>query len=335
MDYRASQVREFVDSSLPPHATIAAIGAIGGMLPPVPAGAIRIDEPLARFCIDMPVHHHASNLAAGIAYDFSKTLSVPAFIVDPVGVDEMDDVARISGSPLFPRFSFVHALNIRATARRVSNEIKIPFEALRVVVCHLGGGFSIAPLVNGRIVDSDNRMEAAPFTPERAGGIPPLPLLEACFSGMWTQEELHDQLYGHGGLYAYFGTKDVRNVAALREKGDPLAMLIYDAMIYQVCKEIGAMASVLNFDLHGIILTGGVSKEAYLSSQIIRRCSKLARVFHIPGEDENESIARTVQTVLMGQEPAMTWPDCVIPDIKRDPLKALGWEKPGNKAEQR
>jgi butyrate kinase len=327
-DFRASQVREFVHECLPPKAAIIAVGAIGGMLPPVPAGAIRIDEALAKYCIETPMHHHASNLAAGIAYEYARTLSVPAFIVDPVGVDEMSDVARISGSPLFPRFSFVHALNIRATARRLSKQIGIPFESLRVVACHLGGGFSIAPLVDGRIVDSDNRMESAPFTPERAGGIPPLPLLEACFSGAWKKEELHDQLYGQGGLYAYFGTKDVKLVAALREKGDRLAVLVFDAMIYQICKEIGAMASVLDFDLHGIILTGGVSKEPYLSSQIIRRCSKLAPIFHFPGEDENESIARTVQAVLSGQERAMEWPSCIIPDSKRDPLLSLGWEKP-------
>ncbi|TXT42055.1 MAG: butyrate kinase, partial [Spirochaetes bacterium] len=287
---RAAQVREFVTAKVAEGLKIAAVGAIGGMVPPVPAGTIQIDETFARYCIETPVYRHASNLAAPIAYDFALAAGAPAFAVDPVGVDDLADIARISGSPLFPRFSYVHALNIRATAKELSARLGVPFDQLRVVACHLGGGFSIAPLRRGKIIDSDNRMEGAPFTPERAGGVPPIPLLEACFSGEWTKAELLEQLYGKGGLAAYFGTKDLRKVEELREAGDPIAQLVVDAMIYQVLKEIGAMASVLDFDLHGVILTGGVSKDPYVATKIIQGCERLAPVFHYPGENENEAI---------------------------------------------
>lgn len=332
-DRRKARVREFLDKVLAGR-SVAAVGAIGGMVPPVPSGTIRIDETFSAYCLDTPVYRHASNLAAPMAYDFSLEFGSPAFAVDPVGVDEMEDIARISGSPLFPRFSFVHALNIRATAKKLSARLGIPFESLRAVACHLGGGFSIAPVSGGKIIDSDNRMEGAPFTPERAGGVPPIPLLEACFSGEWTREDLLDRLYGRGGLFAYFGTKDLKEVEALRESGDKAAALVVDAMAYQVLKEIGAMASVLDFDLHGIILTGGVSKDPYLSARIIEKCGKLAPVFHYPGENENEAIAEAVLEVLSGKDKAMDWPGCVLPREKTDPLFALGWKPPRTKAAQ-
>jgi butyrate kinase len=322
--YREEFVRKFVDAALPGDTQLVASGAIGGMLPPVPSGVIVIDSELARYCLETPVYQHASNLAAPIAFDISHSLGIPAYAVDPVGVDEMNDIARISGSPLFPRFSFVHALNIRATAKKLAQVLGKSFGDLRIVACHLGGGFSIAPLAGGRIIDSDNRMEGAPFTPERAGGVPPIPLMEACFSGKWTKADLHRQLYGQGGLFAYLGTKDIRKVVSMIESGDNFAKFIYDAMVYQICKEIGAMASVLKFRLDGIILTGGAAREKYLASEIESRCSGLAKVYNFPGENENEAIAQSVAEVLAGSALALDWPGCILPVEKTDPLRAFG-----------
>lgn len=324
-------VEAFLESALPAGTFLAAVGAIGGMLQPVPSGVIFIDDALARYCLESPVYHHASNLAAPIAREIGKQRNIPAYAVDPVGVDEMDAVARISGSPLFPRFSFVHALNIRATAKKLALRLGMPFDRLRAVVCHLGGGFSIAPLANGRIFDSDNRMEAAPFTPERAGGIPPIPLLEACYSGRWSREDLHRQLYGEGGIFAYLGTRDIRKVAEMIQGGDSFAKLIYDAMIYQICKEIGAMASTLEYRLDGIILTGGVAHEPYLVSRIEANCGKLAQLYHYPGENENEAIAESVFDVLEGGSSAMTWPGCVLSPESIDPLIIHGRKKADGK----
>jgi butyrate kinase len=324
LDHREELVRKFFDTHLK-DLKCCAIGAIGGMLPPVPSGVIEINEELAVFSHKTPVYQHASNLAAPLAYRLSKDYNCPTYAVDPVGVDEMSPIARISGAPDFPRFSFVHALNIRATVRKLAAQLGRQFEEMRCVVCHLGGGYSIAPFDRGRIVDSDNRMEGAPFTPERAGGIPPIPLLEACFSGKYTKQELHKNLYGAGGIYSYLGTKDIKEVVRRIKDGDTFAKFIYDAMIYQICKEIGAMASVLDFDMDGIIITGGVANEKYLASEISRKCGLLGKVFVFPGENENEAIAESVWRALTGVEKAMQWPDCILKDELIDPL--YEWRK--------
>ncbi|MBN1150249.1 butyrate kinase [candidate division WOR-3 bacterium] len=312
VDFREELIQNFVKGALPEKEKVNGIGAIGGMLPPVPSGVIELNETLADFSLNRPVYQHASNLAAPIAFRLSKFLKAVSYVVDPVGVDELNPIARISGCPEFPRFSFVHALNIRATVRKLAKELNKDFHEMRCVVCHLGGGFSIAPFDRGKIVDSDNRMEGAPFTPERAGGVPPIPLLEACFSGKYKREELHKKLYGAGGIYSYLGTKDIREVVRRINEGDKYAKFIYDAMIYQICKEIGSMASVLDFDFDGIIITGGVAKECYLTGEIKRKCSKLGMVYVYPGENENEAIATSVSMVLTGKEKAMKWPQCIV-----------------------
>lgn len=320
VDYREELVRKFVDVEKPRDCEVAAVGALGGMLPPVPSGVIALNRELADFSLLTPVYQHASNLGAPLAYRIALTSGIPAYVVDPVGVDEMQPIARISGAPDFPRFSFVHALNIRATVRKLAAELGKGFDEMRCVACHLGGGYSIAPLAGGRIIDSDNRMEAAPFTPERAGGVPPIPLLEACFSGRYTRDELHKKLYGAGGIYAYLGTKDIREVARRIRAGDTFAKFIYDAMIYQICKEIGAMASVLDFDIDGIVVTGGVANEEYLAGEIVRRCSRLAPVYLYPGENENEAIASSISRVIAGREKPLEWPSCIMTGRAIDPL---------------
>lgn len=320
VDYREQLVRDFFRECLPQGARVAGIGALGGMLPPVPSGVIALNGELADFSLNTPVYQHASNLGAPLSYRIAETFGVPAFVVDPVGVDEMAPIARISGSPDFPRFSFVHALNIRATVRKLALELSLGFDEIRCVACHLGGGYSIAPVAGGRIIDSDNRMEGAPFTPERAGGIPPIPLLEACFSGRYTRDQLYRKLYGAGGVYAYLGTKNIREMVSRSESGEPFAGFIYDAMIYQIVKEIGAMASVLDFDLHGIIVTGGVANAKHLSGEIVRKCSRIAPVFMYPGENENEAIASSIQRVLRGAEAPLSWPGCILSACEIDPL---------------
>jgi butyrate kinase len=325
VDYREGLVREVVNKNLPEGSKIAAIGAIGGMLPPVPSGVINLNQELADFSLNTPVYQHASNLGAPVAFRLAQSYKIPAYVVDPVSVDEMAPIARISGAADFPRFSFGHPLNIRATVRKLAAKLGKDFNQMRCVACHLGGGYSIAPFDRGKIVDSDNRMEGAPFTPERAGGVPPIPLLEACFSGKYSKEQLHKKLYGAGGIYGYLGTKNIKEVVKRINEGDSFAKFIYDAMIYQICKEIGAMASVLDFDMDGIILTGGVANEKYLTSEIIRKCGKLGPIYHYPGENENEAIAESVWLTIEGKEKAKDWPGCIIKDEQIDPL--WDWRK--------
>jgi len=317
LDYRERLVRQFINDFLPGNAKIVACAGRGGMLTPVPSGVIKVNEELVDFSLNSPVYQHASNLGAPLAYRIAQTYKVDAFIVDPVSVDELTPIARISGSPDFPRFSFVHALNIRATVRKLSERLGKKFEEMRCVVAHLGAGFSIAAFDRGKMVDNDNRMESAPLTPERAGGVPPIPLVNACFSGKYTKKELMKKLYGEGGVYVYLGTKDMREIVQRVKNGDEFATLIYDAMIYQICKEIGAMASVISFDVDGIIITGGLANSKHLVNEIKKKVHKIGNIYVYPGSNENEALAQSVLRVLQGAEKFMSWPVKVSGEEKR------------------
>ncbi len=308
VDYREKIVRQFITDNLPVNSSIVACAGRGGMLSPVPSGVIKINKELVDFSLITPVYQHASNLGAPLAYRVAQTYKVDAFIVDPVGVDEFTPVARISGCPDFPRFSFVHALNIRATIHRLSKEINKDFEQMKCVVAHLGAGFSIAAFDRGKIVDNDNRMESASFTPERAGGIPPIPLINACFSGKYTKQELMKKLYGEAGIFAYLGTKDLREVLSQIQKKNKHSEIVYNAMIYQICKQIGSMASVLDFDLDGIIITGGLAHSEKLINDIKSKVHKIGNVYAYPGSNENRALASSVLRVIQGQDKFMTWP---------------------------
>ncbi|MDI6701092.1 MAG: butyrate kinase [bacterium] len=308
VDYRYEKVENFLKDNLKSNYKIVATAGRGGMLTPVPSGVIKINEELVNFSLYTPVYQHASNLGAPLAYRVAKKNGVDSFIVDPVSVDEFKDVARISGAKDFPRFSFVHALNIRATVRKLSEILGIDFNSIKCVVAHLGAGFSIAAFVDGKIVDNDNRMESAPFTAERAGGVPPIPLVNACFSGKFTKEQILKKLYGEGGLYGYLRTKDLREVLRMIEGGDKYAELIYNAMIYQIAKEIGSMASVMNFEMDGIILTGGMAYSGKLVKDISKKVEKIGKIYVFPGSNENEALALGVYRVLKGEERYLTWP---------------------------
>lgn len=307
LDYRSECIQDFLDDALGDHDLIACAGR-GGMLTPVPSGVIQVNEMLVDFALNSPVYQHASNLGAPLANRIAKPQGLPAFIVDPVSVDELPPIARVSGFEELPRFSFVHALNIRASARRLANELDKPFEELRAVVAHLGAGFSIAVLLNGKLVDSSNRMEVSPFSPERAGGLPPLPLIELCYSGKYEKPELLKKLYGQGGVFGMLGTKDIRKVEAMIHAGNDRARLVHDAMLYQVAKAIGAMASVADFDLDGVILTGGLANSDRVTDVLKSKTERLARTYVYPGSDECMALAQGAARALAGTEVPMTWP---------------------------
>ena len=306
LDFRAGHVAAFLARH--EGLRLVACAGRGGMLTPVPAGVIEVGEDLVDFALNRPVYHHASNLGAPLAHRIAVAHGVRAFIVDPVSVDELTPVARVSGFAEIPRFSFVHALNIRACGRRLAGELGKPFGDVRVVVAHLGAGFSIAALLGGRLVDSSNRMECSPFTPERAGGLPPLPLIELCYSGRYTREDLLKTLYGQGGVFGLLGTKDMRRVEAMIAAGDAQAALVFEAMLYQVAKTVGAMASVADFDLDGIVLTGGLANSARVRGYLEGKLGRLAPVIVYPGSDECRALAEGAARVLSGAERAMQWP---------------------------
>lgn len=308
LDYRYELVNRFLAVSMDAADTLIGCAGRGGMLTPVPSGAIRINQQLVDFSLHRPVYQHASNLGAPLAYRVAQQYGVAAYIVDPVSVDEFLPVARLSGHPEFERFSFVHALNTRASARKLADHIAKPFGQLNCVVAHLGAGFSISAIKQGRIVDNDNRMEGAAFTPERAGAVPPIPLIDACFSGRYSSAELKKKLYGEGGLYGYLGTRDLREVEQRIRDNDLQAKLVFDAMIYQVKKSMAAMASVLDFELDGFILTGGLAYSDALVAELQQGLSRIATVHAYPGSNENQALAETTFRVLANEAPCLSWP---------------------------
>lgn len=316
LPFRAQAVRDFL-AAIPGGVRLAAVAGRGGMLSPVPAGVIAVNDALVDFALHRPVHHHASNLGAPLAQRIAAAAACPAFVVDPVSVDELPPVARLSGCPDIPRFSFVHALNIRACGRRLAARLGKPFTKLDAVVAHMGAGISVAAIRQGRIVDSTNRMENSPFSPERAGGLPPMPLIDLCYSGRFSKDELKRRLYGQGGVYAYLGTKDMRRVEAMIDAGDAKAKLVWDAMAYQIGKAIGSMAAVLDFRPDGIILTGGMAHSQRMTAALTARIDTFAPVSLYPGSHESEALAAGAARVLAGAEPARVWP--VTPEVEPMP----------------
>lgn len=308
LDFRSACVTAFLAEAMQEGDRLVACAGRGGMLTPVPSGVIAVNDALVDFALHRPVYQHASNLGAPLAGSIARNHGIPAFIVDPVSVDELPPVARVTGCPELPRFSFVHALNIRACGRKLAAETGRDFGDLRCVIAHLGAGFSIATLLGGRIVDSSNRMEISPFTPSRAGGLPPLPLIELCYSGKYSKAELLKKLNGEGGVFSHLKTGDIRKVEAMVDAGDERAKLVYDAMLYQIAKTVGAMAAVADFDLDAIILTGGLANSARIVTTLRQRLGRLSEIRVYPGSNECLALAEGATRVLNGQEIPMLWP---------------------------
>lgn len=280
----------------------------GGLAKPLAGGVYEVNE---QMCSDMyhAKRQHVCNLGCIIAYELAARIpGCRAFIADPVVVDEMEDVARISGSPLMPRVPVWHALNQRAIARRYARENGRHYEDLNLIICHMGGGISIAAHRHGRAVDANNGLDGeGPFSPERAGSLPPADLIRLCYSGRYTEEELLKRISGHAGLAAHLGTTDVREIISRIEAGDTHAELLIDAMIYQTAKCIAAEGAVFCGEVDAILVTGGMAHSEYITSRLRRRISFLAPVHVYPGEDEMQALALNALAVLRGQREALQY----------------------------
>lgn len=251
---------------------------------------------------------HASNLGGIIANEFSKELNIPAFIVDPVVVDEMSDLARISGTASIERKSIFHALNQKAIARRYAGEVGKKYEDLNLIIAHMGGGISVGAHDKGSVVDVANALDGeGPFSPERSGGVPVGSVVDLCFSGNYTVYDIRKMITGNGGLVSYLNTNDAREVEAMIEKGDKKAALVYEAMAYQIAKEIGSCATVLSGKVDAILLTGGIAYSKSFTKMISDRVGFLAEVKVYPGEDEMVALALGGLRVLKGEEKAQNY----------------------------
>lgn len=275
----------------------------GGMLPPVKAGAYKVNDLMVDRLRNRPLMEHASNLGAVIAYEIAKGIDKPAFIYDSVKVDELSDIARISGMPAIPRISTSHVLNSRAMAIKCAKKYNKKLEEMNFVVAHLGGGVSLSVYEKGTLVDIVSDDEG-PFSPERSGRVHCRELINLCFSGEYDKKQVLKMLSGNGGFKAYLGTVDAREVEKMIEEGNEKAKLVYEAMAYQVAKGIGELATVLKGKVDAIILTGGIAYSKMMTGLIKERVEFIGPVEIMAGENEMESLAMGTLRVLRGEEAA-------------------------------
>ncbi|NQT76324.1 MAG: butyrate kinase [Bacteroidetes bacterium] len=275
----------------------------GGLVRPIPSGVYAVNEKMKEDLRNSPIGEHASNLGGLIADHIAHELpNAKAYIANPVVVDELEDVARIAGHPLFERHSVFHALNQKATARKHALIQDRKYEDLNLIIAHLGGGISIGAHKKGRVIDVNHAIGGeGPFSPERSGTLPTLEMAKLCFSGKYSMEEVNKILIGEGGLTAYLGTNSAYDVEQMVIKGDKKATLIYDAMAYQVSKSIGEMAAVLEGNIDGILITGGVAYDKWFCERIRMRVHRFAPVFIYPGENEMEALAMNAYLVIRGE----------------------------------
>ena len=282
---------------------LKAIVGRGGLLRPIPSGVYAVTDAMKKdLKKGWEESKHAANLAALIADDMVQTIpGARAFIADPPVVDEMEDVAKLTGHPRFRRKSIFHALNQKAIARKHADAAGKPYEEMNIIVAHMGGGVSVGAHKKGLIVDVNNALDGdGPFSPERSGGLPVGDMVKLCFSGEMNQDEIKRMIVGKGGITAYLGTNDAREVEQMISDGDTQAELVYDGMIYQVAKDIGAMFTVLNGDVDAILITGGIAHSTLVIDRLKSRVGKLAEVFVYPGEDEMSALAMNGLMVLKG-----------------------------------
>jgi butyrate kinase len=290
LEYRERAIGEFVGR--------------GGALKPMESGTYLVDRAMVDDIRSGNVQaEHASNLGPLLAFDIAQSIGKPAFIVDPVSVDEFIPEARPSGDPDLPRKSLDHPLNAKMVARRAAREMGTTYGEINVIVAHLGTGISVSPHLKGRMIDVNNAHDGGPFSTQRTGSLPVTQLVKLCYSGKLTEDEMFVRLTQRGGLTAYLGTDSLTEAEAMAERGDERAGLVLGAMAYQVAKEIGGAAASLKGEVDAIIFTGGMANSDYLVGLIKDRVAFITeKIFVYPGEHERESLALGALRVLRGEE---------------------------------
>jgi len=306
-DFRKKIVMDNVQESGINIEELDAVVGMGGLLKPISGGTYIVNEAMVNHLRLGVQGLHASNLGGLIAHEIARHIGKPAYIVDPVVVDEYDDISRISGNPLIKRRSIFHALNQKAIARQYCQEVGKGYFNVNLVVAHMGGGISIGMHSMGRVIDSNNALDGdGPFTPERSGGLPVGDLVDLCYSGKYTQKEVRAAITGKGGMVAYFGSNNMMEIEE-RAKTEPDVQLTIDAMIYQISKEIAAMSTAVCGKVDAILLTGGLAYWDYLVKGIAKRVGFIADVRAYPGENELSALALGALRVLRGEEEAKVY----------------------------
>ena len=280
----------------------------GGMLKPIPGGTYAVTDDLLEDLKIGKQGQHASNLGGILAREIADEIGVPSYIVDPVVVDELAPVARYSGVKELPRTSVFHALNQKAVAKRYAKEAGKAYDSMNLIVVHMGGGVSVGAHEKGKVIDVFNALDGdGAFSPERAGAVPSGALIKMCFSGEYTEKEVYSKIVGKGGFNSYLGTNDMRNVIKMIEEGNEEAKAMFDAFIFQVTKDIGSMACVLNGKVDQIIVTGGIAYNAKVIENLKEKAGWIAPFTVYPGEDELLALVQGGLRVLNGEEKAMEY----------------------------
>jgi butyrate kinase len=303
LEYRAAPLASALQQAGYSAAQFAAVAGRGGLLPPMECGTYLVDDVMVEELRRARRGEHACNLGAVLALKFARAAGAKAYIVDPVTVDEWQACARLSGLPLIARSPIGHALNTKAVARRFAAEIGQPYAELRLVVVHMGSGITVSAHRDGRMIDNNTPQEG-PFGPDRTGSLPVQELIKLACSGNYNARQLDRMVFGEGGLFAYLGTRDLREVERRIGAGDAEARIVLDAMIYQIAKEAGAMAAVLEGNVDALLLTGGMAHSARTVSRLREYLGWIAPIRVYPGEDELRALADGVFRVLDGLEDA-------------------------------
>ncbi|SHI85754.1 butyrate kinase [Dethiosulfatibacter aminovorans DSM 17477] len=303
LDFRKNSILNCLSEAKIELSELDAVVGRGGAMEPVLGGTYEVNE---RMLTDTRVARrgeHASNLGAHIAKDIAGIYGIPSFIVDPPAVDEMCDLARITGVDGFERESKFHALNQKAVAKRFSKEIEKDYDSLNLIVAHLGGGISVGAHEKGKIIDVNDAFTGdGPFSPERAGGLPTNVVMKLCLSGKYSKNDIVKMLVGKGGYVSYLGTNDGRKVSEMIDAGDEKAKLIYEAMAYQIAKSIASNAAVLKGNVDAIIITGGLAYDERFVETIKERINFIAPIIVYPGEDELLALTQGALRVLRKEE---------------------------------
>jgi len=306
--YRKSEILNFLKEKQFNLHTLSCVVGRGGLFRPILSGTYAINKITLSDARAAVQGEHASNLGCVLAFGIAWDYNIPSFIVDPPCVDEMEDVARLSGHVVIKRRSLVHALNIKAMARVAAEQLKKPLTDLNLIVAHLGGGISITPIRKGRMIDTSNALSSGPFSAERTGTLPMMDYLEYIYETKPTLKEAKRMLVGKGGMFSYLKTKSMIEAGERYEKGDPRAQLVIRAMAYQIGKQIGAMATTLKGDVDAIVLTGGAAYSKILVGLIEEQVSFISKILVLPGEDELQALAEGALRVLRGEENALVYP---------------------------
>ena len=301
-EFRETKIRELLAAKDFELSRLSAVVGRGGVIRPIPGGVYRVNATMKEDLVSARYGEHASNLGALIADRMASELGIPAFIADPVVVDELSDLARVSGHKLFHRVSIFHALNQKAVARRWCRESGRRYEDVNLIVAHMGGGVSVGLHEKGRVVDVNNALNGeGPFSPERSGTLPTLELVKLCFSGNYTEKEVSKMIAGKGGLVSFMGSNDMRVVEKAFREGESAGALYYKAFIYQVGKSVGALAAAAKGKVDAIILTGGIAHSEGIVRGIQEMCGFIAPVVDYPGEGELEALAEAGRTRSLGR----------------------------------